>query len=88
MGVRQRRGAQREATLLSTMRHPNIVGYLESFFHGATGGTLCIVMDYADGGDLYGALHFSSCKCFVPVFCAKRLRTTCACSSELHLPWP
>ena len=36
--------------MLSQMKHPNIVTYQESF---EDGGSLHIVMDYCDGGDLY-----------------------------------
>ncbi|CAN0324950.1 unnamed protein product, partial [Ectocarpus fasciculatus] len=47
-----RREARKEATLLENLSHPSIVGFWESFFHGPSEGLLCIVMDYADGGDL------------------------------------
>jgi NIMA (never in mitosis gene a)-related kinase len=33
-------------------RHPNVVGYKEAFFEDAT-QSLCLVMDFADDGDLY-----------------------------------
>ncbi|KAK2953519.1 putative G2-specific protein kinase nimA [Blattamonas nauphoetae] len=39
-----------EIKVLSKLRHPNIVSYRESFIEK---GLLCIVMDYADSGDLY-----------------------------------
>jgi NIMA (never in mitosis gene a)-related kinase len=32
-------------------RHPNVISYKESFFEDAT-STLCIIMEYADDGDL------------------------------------
>lgn len=32
------------------------MGFWESFFHGASRDVLCIVMDYADGGDLSSCL--------------------------------
>jgi NIMA (never in mitosis gene a)-related kinase len=35
------------------MRHPYIISYKESFVDRNKGLNLCIVMDYADGGDLY-----------------------------------
>ena len=38
-----------EATLLSRLRHPNIVSFIESF---KAGSDLYIVMEFADGGDL------------------------------------
>ena len=33
-------------------RHPNVVGYKEAFFEDAS-QSLCLVMDFADDGDLY-----------------------------------
>lgn len=36
------------------MKHPNIVGYFESFEER---GNLYIVMDYCDGGDLYKKIN-------------------------------
>jgi NIMA (never in mitosis gene a)-related kinase len=36
--------------MIIEFRHPNIVAYRESFVDK---GLLCIVMDYADGGDLF-----------------------------------
>ncbi|CAM9947140.1 unnamed protein product [Ectocarpus sp. 12 AP-2014] len=44
--------ALKEATLLERLSHPNIVGFWDSFFHGSSEGLLCIIMDYAEGGDL------------------------------------
>lgn len=43
--------AEREAKLLSTLKHPNIVAYNESFL--SNDGFLNIVMAYCEGGDLY-----------------------------------
>ena len=37
---------------LALTRHPNVIGYREVFFEDAT-SSLCLVMDYADGGDVY-----------------------------------
>jgi NIMA (never in mitosis gene a)-related kinase 1/4/5 len=46
--------AEREAKLLSTLKHPNIVAYIESF--RSNDGFLNIVMGYCEGGDLYKKL--------------------------------
>ena len=46
--------AEREAKLLSTLKHPNIVAYTESF--RSSDGFLNIVMAYCEGGDLYTKL--------------------------------
>ena len=51
---RERKAAEQEAQLLSTMKHPNIVAYKESF--EAVDGFLYIVMGFCEGGDLYSKL--------------------------------
>eukprot|EP00812_Abedinium_dasypus_P014369 NODE_788_length_1363_cov_12.607798.p1 GENE.NODE_788_length_1363_cov_12.607798~~NODE_788_length_1363_cov_12.607798.p1 ORF type:complete len:314 (+),score=76.64 NODE_788_length_1363_cov_12.607798:3-944(+) len=50
MDKKQRRDAINEVRVLSCLKHPYIVSYRESF---SENGTLAIVMDYADGGDLH-----------------------------------
>ncbi|CAF4841492.1 unnamed protein product [Rotaria sp. Silwood1] len=52
--------AEREATLLSTLKHPNIVAYIESF--RSNDGFLNIVMAYCEGGDLYTKLKEKKAK--------------------------
>ncbi|CAD8126151.1 unnamed protein product [Paramecium sonneborni] len=42
--------AYREAKIMSTLKHPNIINFREVY--KTKKGKLCIVMDYADGGDL------------------------------------
>jgi NIMA (never in mitosis gene a)-related kinase len=39
-----------EAKILEALSHPNIVKFIEVF--KTHKGKLCIIMDYADGGDL------------------------------------
>jgi NIMA (never in mitosis gene a)-related kinase len=46
--------AEREAKLLSALKHPNIVAYIESF--RSNDNFLNIVMAYCEGGDLYTKL--------------------------------
>lgn len=48
---REQRAAHLEAKLLSTVKHPNIVTYLDSFHNSS--GSLFIVMSYCECGDLY-----------------------------------
>ena len=43
------------SVLSLTFRHPNIVSYKEAFFD-LESETLCIVMEYVDGGDLYAKI--------------------------------
>jgi NIMA (never in mitosis gene a)-related kinase 1/4/5 len=42
----------KEVFLICTYRHQNVIGYKEAFFD-ENSQTLCIVMEFADGGDLY-----------------------------------
>ncbi|KAF5891541.1 serine/threonine-protein kinase Nek5-like, partial [Clarias magur] len=49
MSTREREAAEKEVTLLSKMKHPNIVAFFQSFQER---NSLYIVMEYCDGGDL------------------------------------
>ncbi|XP_045910734.1 serine/threonine-protein kinase Nek5-like isoform X2 [Micropterus dolomieu] len=49
MSAREKEASQKEVTLLSKMKHPNIVTFITSFQES---GGLFIVMEYCDGGDL------------------------------------
>ncbi|XP_040912645.1 serine/threonine-protein kinase Nek5-like isoform X2 [Toxotes jaculatrix] len=49
MSAREREASKKEVTLLSKMKHPNIVSFTTSFHER---GSLYIVMEYCDGGDL------------------------------------
>ncbi|GLD69442.1 serine/threonine-protein kinase Nek5-like protein [Lates japonicus] len=49
MSAREKEASQKEVTLLSKMKHPNIVSFITSFQER---GSLYIVMEYCDGGDL------------------------------------
>eukprot|EP00727_Mastigamoeba_balamuthi_P001023 m51a1_g10918 putative serine threonine-protein kinase nek1 (1353) ;mRNA; r:92813-97513 len=51
---REQREAMNEIEVLKLLRHPNIIQYNEHFEEN---GMLYIVMDYADGGDLYQAIQ-------------------------------
>lgn len=50
MDKKQKEEALNEVIVLKEMRHPYIITYRESFMEKRC---LCIVMDYADGGDMY-----------------------------------
>merc|ERR1719207_314388 len=45
MGAKERKDAANEVKVLSSLKHPYIVAYKDSFLN--------IVMEYADGGDLF-----------------------------------
>ncbi|XP_035860346.1 serine/threonine-protein kinase Nek5-like [Sander lucioperca] len=49
MSAREKEASKKEVTLLSKMRHPNIVSFIRSFHERSS---LYIVMEYCDGGDL------------------------------------
>uniref|UniRef100_A0A4W6DF23 non-specific serine/threonine protein kinase n=1 Tax=Lates calcarifer TaxID=8187 RepID=A0A4W6DF23_LATCA len=49
MSAREKEASKKEVTLLSKMKHPNIVSFITSFEER---GSLYIVMEYCDGGDL------------------------------------
>jgi NIMA (never in mitosis gene a)-related kinase len=53
MDRKQKEEALNEVHVLKAMRHPYIVTYRESFMEKKF---LCIVMDYADGGDMYNRI--------------------------------
>ena len=50
--VRERQNALNEVRILASITHPCIVGYKEAFLDEGT-KYLCIVMDFANDGDLY-----------------------------------
>lgn len=54
MDKRGKEEARKEVRVLSQMKHPNIVSYQESFEEN---GSLHIVMDYCDGGDLFKRIN-------------------------------
>lgn len=49
MGHAEKQDILNEVRLLASVRHPNVVSYHEAFVDGSR---LCIVMEYAAGGDL------------------------------------
>lgn len=57
MDARERQNAAVEVQVLSSLKHPYIVRYWESFMHDHQ---LCIMMDYCDGGDLWQCI--SQCR--------------------------
>ena len=46
---KERQNALNEIRLMASVKHPNIIEYKESFIDNHR---LCLVMEYADGGDL------------------------------------
>ncbi|XP_038610880.1 serine/threonine-protein kinase Nek1 isoform X3 [Tachyglossus aculeatus] len=54
MSKKEREESRREVAVLANMKHPNIVLYRESFEEN---GSLYIVMDYCEGGDLFKRIN-------------------------------
>lgn len=48
---KDKQNALNEIRLLASVNHPNIIEYKESFIDPGS-QSLCMVMEYADGGDL------------------------------------
>jgi NIMA (never in mitosis gene a)-related kinase len=53
MDKKQKAEALNEVTVFKELKFPYVISYRESFIEN---GHLCIVMDYADGGDLYSKI--------------------------------
>ena len=51
LSEKEKNNALNEVRLLASVKHPNIVQYKESFIDEQS-QTLCLVMEYADDGDL------------------------------------
>jgi NIMA (never in mitosis gene a)-related kinase len=51
LGAKERENALNEVRILASISHPNVIAYKEAFIDEGT-STLCIVMEYADSGDL------------------------------------
>lgn len=65
LGTKERENALNEVRILASISHPNIIAYKESFLDEGT-NTLCIVMEYADSGDLLSSIekHKRNCTRF------------------------
>lgn len=50
--VKEKSNALNEIRILASVNHPNVISYKQAFFDNES-ESLCIVMEYADGGDLY-----------------------------------
>lgn len=49
--AKEKENALTEVRVLASVNHPNIIAYKEAFIDDST-KTLCLVMEFADGGDL------------------------------------
>lgn len=53
---KEKDNALNEVRILASIEHDNIAAYKEAFLEEST-STLCIVMEYADGGDLQSKIN-------------------------------
>eukprot|EP00349_Pseudokeronopsis_sp_Brazil_P000489 CAMPEP_0202963694 /NCGR_PEP_ID=MMETSP1396-20130829/7709_1 /ASSEMBLY_ACC=CAM_ASM_000872 /TAXON_ID= /ORGANISM="Pseudokeronopsis sp., Strain Brazil" /LENGTH=158 /DNA_ID=CAMNT_0049685129 /DNA_START=13 /DNA_END=489 /DNA_ORIENTATION=+ len=65
LSEKEKQNALNEVRILASIQHPNIIGYKEAFFEDST-GSLCVIMEYADGGDLLKIItnHKKKLSCF------------------------
>jgi NIMA (never in mitosis gene a)-related kinase len=52
---KEKNNSLNEIRILASLTSTHVVGYKEAFFDD-TSGFLCLIMDYADGGDLYAKI--------------------------------
>jgi NIMA (never in mitosis gene a)-related kinase 1/4/5 len=50
--TKEKNNALNEVRILASITHPNVISYKDAFFDDDS-ESLCIIMEYADGGDLY-----------------------------------
>ena len=67
LSLKEKENALNEIRILASIRHfifllsnlfshPNIIAYKEAFFEDST-SSLCMIMEYADAGDLFGKIN-------------------------------
>ena len=55
LSTKEKDNAINEVRILASIKHENVAGYKEAFFEQGS-SSLCIVMEYADGGDIYNKI--------------------------------
>ena len=58
---KEKRNAVNEVRFLASIKNPNVISYKEAFFDDET-QCLCLVMEFADGGDLYKKIQLYQTK--------------------------
>jgi len=56
LNEKERKNALNEIRILASLNHPQIIGYKEAFYDNVT-CSLCIIMEYAEGGDLQSLIN-------------------------------
>lgn len=49
---KEKENALNEVRILASIEHPNVIGFKEAFIDEAS-SSLCLVMEYADNGDVF-----------------------------------
>ena len=52
LSEKEKENALNEVRILASIEHPNVIGFKEAFIDEAS-SSLCLVMEYADNGDLF-----------------------------------
>jgi NIMA (never in mitosis gene a)-related kinase len=55
LSEKEKNNALNEVRILASIENKNIIAYKEAFFD-ENSNSLCIVMEFADGGDLYNKI--------------------------------
>jgi NIMA (never in mitosis gene a)-related kinase len=55
LSEKEKNNALNEVRILASIENKNIIAYKEAFFDESS-NSLCIVMEFADGGDLYNKI--------------------------------
>eukprot|EP00906_Rhabdomonas_costata_P011443 RCo016311 len=85
LSKKDRDATDTEIQILAAVEHPNITKYIESF---QVDDMLYIILEYADGGDLHGAIKRQSSLPGNPLFPEQQVRSwfvqLCLALQELH----
>ena len=52
LSEKEKINALNEVRILASINNPNVISYKEAFFDDAS-SSLCVIMEFASGGDLY-----------------------------------
>lgn len=85
LNEKEKRNALNEVQLLSRVSHPNVISYKEGFFDKES-GSLCLLMEFASGGDLYKKVqaHKRARTFFSEEFLWDLLASLCSALCSLH----
>lgn len=78
---KEKKEARNEVKVLSSLKHVNIVRYIKSFMDK---GSLCIVMDFAEKGDLYAKIKKQRGKLFSEATIMKYFVQICSALEYVH----